>query len=151
MEVIINDLIDLKPFLKVRKRKKEIILKFEDVVFNCALPSKNKFNYFQDYNISNYTISIIAKRITFNYYAECDNIYANEVVSEDSLICKILNVIGRAKGKCISTNIFVGIYVETNTLIVNKIVCHSVKALLLTIDNRDYSYLVASSVNNIGV
>lgn len=155
MEVVINDLEDLKKYIKVRKDKKEIYLKFDEVVFNCCLPSKSDFNYFQEVNVKHYTINLKTNNITFNYYAECDNIYAKNVTSSDTLICKLLNVIGKTTGGYISADIFIGIEAKINTLIVNKICCKQIKVAFLSIAkedgrNEDYHYLEASSVNNIG-
>ena len=68
MEVVINDLEELKKYMRVYKDKKEIILKFDEVVFNCAVPNKDHFNYFQGDNILHYTINLKANKITFNYF-----------------------------------------------------------------------------------
>ena len=53
-------------------------------------------------------------------------------------------------------DIFIGIDVEVNTMIVKKICCKNIKAAFLSIakengSNEDYHYLEASSVKNIGV
>ena len=156
MEVVINDLEDLKRYMRVYKDKKEISLKFDEVVFNCALPNKNHFNYFQGDNILHYTINLKANKITFNYYAELDNVYAKQVVANDVLICKLLNVIGKTISGYIGADVFIGIDVEVNTMIVKKICCKNIKAAFLSIakengSNEDYHYLEASSVKNIGV
>ena len=156
MEVVINDLKDLKQHIKVKKNKGEILLKFDEVVFNCVLPSKSDFDYFQGKDILNYTINLKANNITFNYYAECDNIYAKNVESKDTLICKLLNVIGKTIGGYIGVDIFVGIDVVVNTFIVKKICCKYIKAAFLSIAkengrNEDYFYLEATSIDNMGV
>ena len=156
MEVVINDLEELKKYMRVYKDKKEIIFKFDEVVFNCALPNKNHFNYFQESDILHYTINLKANKITFNYYAELDNVYAKQVVANDVLICKLLNVIGKTISGYICADIFIGIDVEVNTMIVKKICCKNIKAAFLSIakengSNDDYHYIQASSVKNIGV
>lgn len=151
MEAVINDLVNLKKYMTVNKEKKEITFKFDDVIFNCSLPSKMNFNYFQDDNIKDYTINIKAKNINFNYYAECDNIYANNVVSEDSIVCKLLNVIGDTRGGYISADVFMGINIEANTFAVKRICCKKIKAGYLVINDENYFYIKADSVNNIGV
>lgn len=155
MEVIINDLLDLKKYMKVNIDQKEIIFRFdEDVVFNCSLPSKNYFNYFIEDNIKDYTINLEGRCITFNYYVEIDNIYANRLVSRDTLICKFLNVIGDTQGGYISTDMFIGHKIEANTFAVRKICAKQIKIAFLSIikeDQRsnDYYYIKASGINNI--
>ena len=44
MEVVINDLEELKKYMRVYKDKKEIIFKFDEVVFNCEKKKKNHFH-----------------------------------------------------------------------------------------------------------
>ena len=149
MEVIINDLEDLKKYIKVSKTKKEIFLKFDDVTFNCSLPRKGTFNYFLEGSISDYTVTIKGNKIVFNYYAECDNVYANNVTVKDVLKCKLLNVIGQTSGGFVSTKIFIGQDVDVDRLVVKKIVCSQISATLLTIDEDEYPYIVASSINNV--
>lgn len=151
MEVVIDNLEDLKKYIKVKKDKKEIFIKFEDVVFNCALPNKETFHYFQEGSVQDYTITIKARNITFMHSAECDNIYANNVTSKETIICKLLNVIGDTYGAYIETDVFIGYNVEVNSFITKKICCNKIKSAYLSIDNEDYFYLKASSINNIGV
>jgi len=151
MEVVINDLEDLKRYMRVYKDKKEIHIKFDEVIFDCALPGKHYFSYFLDEDIKGYTVNLKANKITFNYYAECDNVYANEVVSRESLVCKLLNVIGSTTGGYISTHVFIGIDVEANTFAVKKICCKKIKVGSLFIGDDNYFYVKADSINNIGV
>ena len=138
MEIIINELEDLKKYIKVKKDKKEIFLEFDDVVFNCSLPNKEIFHYFQEGRINDYNITIKARNITFNYGAECDNIYANNVKSKEILICKLLNAIGDTYGAYIETEVFVGINVDANALIVKKIHCKKTKVAFLSIGHEEY-------------
>jgi energy-converting hydrogenase Eha subunit B len=149
MEVVINDLSDLKKHMKVRKEKEEIYLKFDEVIFNCALPNKCDM-YFLDENTKSYTLNLKANKITFNYYAECDNIYASSVISYDTLICKeLLNVIGNIEGGYIASDVFIGTNIKANTFVVKKICCSYIESAYLCIDKKDYFYIKASSINNI--
>ena len=151
METIINDLDDLRKYIKVSKETRTITLKFEDVVFNCALPSKNNFNYFQDEDIGDYTLILRANNIIFKYYVEWDNIYAKNVESEDTIICRVLNVIGKTIGGYIAADMLVGVTITANTLVVKKICCRQLKSAYLSINKKEYNYIQASSINNIGV
>ena len=151
MGVVINDLADLKNFIKLKHSKKKIEMKFDDVVFNCVLPHKRHFNYFCEQDIQDYDVSIIAKSVTFNYPAEIDNLHVSQVVANDSLICELINVIGDVRGAYIATNSFIGIDITAGTFVVKNLVCRHIKVKLLVLNNEDYPYLKADAINNIGV
>jgi len=150
MEVVINDIKEIKKYTKVSHAKKEIRITFDNVIFNCVLPSKICFDYFQEESVYNYEVVLKANKVVFNYSAECDQIYAMDLISKDILICNMLNVIGDVDGDYIKTNICVANNISALILQVNKIICNHLQARTLQIKSKEYLFITADSINNIG-
>ncbi len=64
MEVIINDIEEIKKYLTIDKSGRRIYIVAENITFNCAVPGNWHFNYtFSEGTSTDYNVEILAKKL----------------------------------------------------------------------------------------
>ena len=149
MEVIINDIEDLKEYLHIDEYGKRIYFVFDTVTFNCAVPGNWHFDYtFSNGTSTDYYVEILAKNITFNYFANFDYILAKFIRCTE-LSCNQLHVDNSICGDKITAYMLFGNKIKSNYLSVVYIDCREVDAKDTYINYKHYHRLKANNIRTL--
>lgn len=149
MNLLINDIEELKEYINIDEKGRCIYIVAEDITFNCAVPGNWHFDYtFSGGNSVGYTIKILAKKITFNYFANTDYIMADEIICKE-LSCNELHVDKLIQGELIRSYILYANKVKADYLSVVHMDCAEVDVEDCQINYTRYYKLRATNIRTI--
>ena len=150
MSIVINKIDELFKYTHIDEKRKVITIIFTQYVeLNCALPKGIYLNCIINEQWG-YTLNIIAKKITLNYYTEINNLNCENLVVNDILDCENIEVKNDIKCHVIDSRVLrcrsiVGYRVATM-----KILCKHLKLRALSTDMYRFIYVEAYDVNERG-
>ena len=149
MGVVINDIEEIKKYLTIDKSGRRIYIVAEDITFNCAVPGNWHFDYtFSEGTSTDYNVEILAKKITFNYFADTNYIMADEIVCKE-LSCNELHVDKSICGELIRAYILIANKVKADSLSVVHMDCAEVDVEDCYINYTRYYKLKATNIRTI--
>ena len=149
MGIVINDIEEIKKYLTIDKSGRRIYIVAEDITFNCAVPGNWHFDYtFSEGTSTDYNVEILAKKITFNYFADTNYIMADEIVCKE-LSCNELHVDKSICGELIRAYILNANKVKADSLSVVHMECAELDVEDCNINYTRYYKLKATNIRTI--
>lgn len=149
MCVVINDIEEIKKYLTIDKSGRRIYIVAENITFNCAVPGNWHFDYtFSEGTSTDYNVEILAKKITFNYFADTNYIMADEIVCKE-LSCNELHVDKCICGKLIRAYILNANKVKADSLSAVHMECAELDVEDCYINYTRYYKLKATNIRTI--